>query len=139
MEQLMFEAQMTSMDLELPMTFESEAITLNDTAEVIVASEAGAFSCADVWFHVPEDWLSRVTVRLYARLGSIRVLVRQVVLQTAPHTEGAGGAQSGIALSVRGRPCTGFDVTCQASAGDTLVDGLVYLQAWHSNGRELMT
>lgn len=129
----MFETQELAADLGLPLTVESEAITLGGTSEVVVASEAGTYSCADVWFNVASSWIPRVTVRLYARLGASRVLVRQVTLSAAPTTTGGDGSLSGIAISLRGRPCTAFEVTCQATAGAVLTGGLFYLQAWHSH------
>jgi hypothetical protein len=128
----MFDTQELSANLSLPLTVESEPITLNDTDEVIVASDAGTFSCCDVWFNVASGWVPRVTVRLYARLGAARVLVRQVGLANAPVTIGADSSRSGIAISLRGTPCNAFEVTCQASAGVALDNGLFYLQAWHS-------
>lgn len=128
----MFEVATPFTEFGFPITVESEPIGLNDTSEVVVASDAGAFSCADVWVNVPETWLTRVTVRLYARLGAARVLLRQVALSNVGVTIGTDTSRSGVAISVRGRPCTGLEVTCQASDGTALTNGLVYLQAWHA-------
>lgn len=115
-----------------PAVVESMPVSLGSTAEVLVASEVGAFSACDVHFNVPAAWEERVTVRVYARLGASRVLMRQVALERVGATPGSGGTVSGLAVSVRGRPCSGFEVTVQATAGDALEDGRFYLQVWHS-------
>jgi len=114
---------------EFPATVEAGPLSLPDDEEVVVASDIGSFSSCDVWFAVPSAWVSQVTLRLYARLGRARVLLRAVALSNVATTS-SGDQRSGIAVSVRGRPCRAFEVSLYTrSAG--LVDGHVYLQSWH--------
>ncbi len=118
---------------EFPPDNDSGSVSLSDTAETLVLSAIGSLSCCDVWFRVPEDWPARVTLRLYGRLGSARVLLREVPLSHVPVTPaGAEPAQlSGIAVSLRGQPVRAYEVSCAASAGPALSEGYFYLQAWH--------
>lgn len=122
----------TICDPALPVTVESGGISIDDETEVLVATEAGSYGSADLWVHVHETWLSRATLRLYAQVGSARVLIRQVPLADVPLTPSPADTFSGIAISLRGRPCHSFSVTCQASAGPPLSGGLFYLQLWRA-------
>jgi hypothetical protein len=115
-----------------PATIDSGAIALSAASEVLVAGHAGAVSACDVWFNVPADWEDRVSLRVYARLGASRVLVRQVALARVGGTAGPGGTLSGLAMSIRGRPCNGFEVTAVATAGPSLSNGRFFLQVWHA-------
>lgn len=122
-----------SCDSSAPRVLESASTTVSTSGtEVTILSEAGAFSCCDVWFSVPAAaWLPRVVLRLYGKLGRARVLLRQVSLEKAPVTlSDEGATASGVAISIRGRPCDGFELTAEASAGDSLTDGAFYLQLW---------
>lgn len=116
----------------LPVTVEWGPASLTAGTEVLVASEAGPYSCADVWCNVPLSWVDRVTARLYARLGAARILLRQVPLRKVQLAANGATHLSGLAVSIRGRPCSAFELTLEASTGDILQDGTFYLQVWHS-------
>jgi hypothetical protein len=124
---------MLPFDSTLPVVVESGPIAFAGTTEVVVATGSGSFSCCDVWLNVPATWLPSVTVRLYARLGVARVLLSQVSLSMAPLTsEGGAGASaySGIAVSVRGRPASAFELSVQASELPLTTGGQFWLQLW---------
>lgn len=114
-----------------PVPVDSGAVSLVTTDETVVASAVGAHSNFDVWLSVPSAWTSRVTLRLYGRVGVARVLLCKVAIANVARTVGAGGAESGVAIALRGRPCSSVELTCQATAGAVLAGGQFYLQAWH--------
>jgi len=114
---------------DFPVTIETGEVSPT-TTETVVASEIGSLSCCDVWVRVKADWIGRVTVSVYGRLGGARVLLQRVPLGTAVTTTD-GDYLSAIVISLRGRPVRSFEVTCQANAGPGLTDGRVFLQAWH--------
>ncbi|MBK6520315.1 MAG: hypothetical protein IPM79_16040 [Polyangiaceae bacterium] len=107
---------------------DSGAIGLTSDAETTVLETVGEVSSADVWFVTPVAWPEQVIVRLYARLGAMRVLLGTLLLRDARGLED-GGNVSGLALSVRGRPCTGFELTLQRlPGGPSLENGRFVLQ-----------
>lgn len=124
---------MTRCDDDRPVTIDSGPVTPAPATETVVMTSPVFAQCCDVWANVPDAWLDRVRVRAYARLRTARVLLRQVLLERVPMTPDGAGRQSGIAISVRGRPCDAVEVTLEASAGDPLVGtGLFHLQVWRS-------
>lgn len=117
--------------LEFPSENESGPVSLEDTEEKLVVSAIGSISSFDVWMHVHRDWLTRVYLRAYGRVGLARVLLQEVVLHDVPATDDEGTHVAGIAISLRGQPMRAVEVTVQAVPGDPLSEGLFYLQAWH--------
>ena len=115
--------------LELPTVVDAESVALSVGEETLVASAVQIASCCDVWFRVPSTW-SNVVLRLYGRVGAARALLRQVTLANAPSLVEAG-MTTGIALTIRGRPVTAFELTCQ-SPELAVTDGALYLSVWHS-------
>lgn len=116
-------------DQEFPPTIEAGPITLPEAEEVVVASDVGSFSACDVWFTVPDAWVRDVTVRVYGRVSSARVLLREVALRHLTTTSD-GTMSSGIAVSLRGRPCRSYEVALYTEEAG-LTGGYVYLNAWH--------
>lgn len=131
----MLESLMQMAEAPFPIAIESGDVAISDTSERLIASDAGAHSSCDVWFNVGGEWIGRAKLRLYARLGAARILMKEVALSRAPVTTGADNRLSGIAITVRGRPCDAFELTAQATAGDPIDGGLFYLQAWHAPSR----
>lgn len=118
---------------DFPVMSEAKALSLDSSEEALILSEIGSFSACDVWMHVTPDWLERVILRVYARVGRARVLMRSVQLSSVPATED-GDFRAGIAVSLRGFPCRAFEVTVQPDSSAPLEDGSFHLQAWHAGG-----
>lgn len=116
--------------IESPQVVDAEDISLDVGAETLVASAVQSASCCDVWFRVPSSSWNNVVLRLYGRIGAARALLRQVTLDRAPATTDAG-MSTGIAISVRGRPVTAFELTCQ-SQELPVSSGAFYLSVWHA-------
>ncbi len=111
-----------------PRLVESAAIGLPDETERVALQHVGQASACDVWFSVPPDW-EFVLLKLYGKLGSLRVLLHSVAIRDAGGITLAGRL-SGIALSLRGRPCASFELTAQRGPGDPLTDGRFVAQFW---------
>ncbi len=124
-------------DVSAPRLVEAEAVALPSTTETTVLSAVGHASACDVWFKVPTAWESVVTLRLYGRLADARVLLKTVRIDES-HRSTAGGVVSGIAISVRGRPVTAFELTAQATT-TTLTGGIFMFQVWSANDAPLIT
>ena len=118
---------------DFPSASEATGVGLSTTDEVLILGQVGSFSACDVWMNLNPNWLNRVTLKVYARLGLARVLMRTVPLTTVPVTP-SGDTVAGIAVSLRGHPCRAYEVTVQATAGAALDGGSFYLQAWHAGG-----
>jgi hypothetical protein len=116
-----------------PLLVESGPTSTSASVEVVVAAATGPFASCDVWFNLPAAWIGQaVILRLYARLGAARVLVRQVSLGNVPSTVGTDGSASALAIAARGRPCTSFELSVEAATA--LTGGLFYLQLWGDKG-----
>ena len=115
-------------DLSVPRLFESDPITPGTGVETVVASALGAFNACDAWFRVPSGWSSDLILRVYARLNDARVLLKEVDLADT-HRTLASGFLSGIAISVRGRPVTGYEFAVQPRTALSAT-GRFMLQAW---------
>lgn len=111
---------------------DSAAVSLSDGTERTVVEANGSYSACDVWFLVPNEWPINVALRLYAKLGGMRTLLRLIYLADAAATP-VEGLSSGIALSVRGRPCDGFELTAQRTSGGALTNGKFSLQVWSAS------
>lgn len=116
-----------------PRTVESAGVSLSNENELTVVEFVGQASACDVFFSVPEEWGEAVLLRLYAKLGTIKVLLHRVKLGDASVLV-ESGQLSGIALSVRGRPCTSFLLTAQRGPGDPLSAGRFVLNVWSDHG-----
>jgi hypothetical protein len=123
-------------DIMSPRVVESDAVTLTSTVEKTVLEASGAYTNCDIWVSVPASWLPVVLLRVYARLGAMRTTICAAYLADVP-TLDAGGVLTGIAASIRGRPCTGFEVSVQAPG--ELPDGAATFAAQAWSGAETTT
>jgi hypothetical protein len=125
------------------MRFDPHAVVLHESeptglpthdAEVAFVSAVGDWSSCDVWlFGSSIGWATDVTVNLYGRVGDARVLLKSVRTSAVPSTV-SGGTVSLRAISHRGIPCSGFEVTCTSNAvGGTPAVGTVYLHCWNDS------
>ena len=114
--------------VDWPVTTDSEGQSLPGGTETLVASAVGLASNCDVWFKAPSSW-SAVVLRLYGRMGGARSLLRQVTIGRIPRLVDAGEL-TGIAISIRGRPCTAYELTGQTPS-DAVSGGAFYLTTWH--------
>lgn len=114
-----------------PTLFESGPFDLQRTEPAkVVVSAVGAFSCCDIWFSQPDGSGHRFQFNVYGRIGDLRVLLvsvkaRDLTLSTDGSREGA------LAASVRGRPCTAFEIECATE--EDLAGVNVFVQAWHAD------
>ncbi|NUP10936.1 MAG: hypothetical protein HOW73_33235, partial [Polyangiaceae bacterium] len=115
-----------------PRLFESGAVSLPNEDELTVIQATGIYSSADIWFSVPVAWKENVVIHLYARLGTMRVPLAIIAVRDVPSVE-AGGMISGVAISTRGRPCSGFEVTIQRGPGVPTANGFIAMNAWSAS------
>jgi hypothetical protein len=115
-----------------PAVVDASDVGLETTDETMILESVGHASACDVWFSVPEEWGDNVLLRLYAMLGGFKVLLHKVKLGDASALVEAGRL-SGISISVRGRPCTSFQLTAQRVSGGSLEDGKFLLRVWADN------
>ena len=114
-----------------PELYESALFNLiEDDPAILVVSAVGAYSCADIWFTVPTGINPKLVVNVYGRTGDARALLASFAGDGIPvATEGArDGALLG---SIRGRPCSAFEIECLATTDITGVR--VFLYAWHAD------
>lgn len=124
-------------DMSVPRLVETEApVTLSNTAETTVLTAVGHASALDVWFKVPTAWELVTTLRLYARVGDARLLLKTVRVDES-HRSSSGGFVSGTAISVRGRPVTAFELTAQSSTAG-VNNGQFMMNLWHSSDLPLI-
>lgn len=118
-------------DVSVPQLFESDSVTPPGGGnETVVAVAVGTFNACDAWFRVPSTWPTDLAVRLYARLNDARVLLKEVDLVDMHKTlDSATSTISGIAVSVRGRPVTGFELAVYGRTAPTGT-GRFMLQVW---------
>lgn len=84
-----------------------------------VLAARGVWSNCDLYIDVPEDWFTQnVLLRVYADVQGGRAIVAEGEVQ-AMGLRGENDRQVGIALSVRGHPCTGFRVVARTATTPT--------------------
>ncbi|MFO0612368.1 MAG: hypothetical protein U0414_07265 [Polyangiaceae bacterium] len=117
--------------MSVPQIFESDLVTPPPQVETVVAVAVGTFNACDAWFRIPSTgWATTTTFRFYARLNDARVLLKEVDLGDVHKTTDAlTSTVSGIVVSVRGRPVTGFELSVLARTALTGA-GRFTLQAW---------
>ncbi len=125
-----------SVDVSAPRLVEAEAVSATATETTILNAVGHANAC-DVWLRTPTAWEPLVVLRLYGRLNDVRVLLKTVRLSEA-HRTTASGVIHALALSVRGRPVTAFELTVQ-STGATVTGGILMLQVWSAPGAAAVT
>ncbi len=114
-------------DTSVPRLIETALLSPSSTETVVLSSSGEANAC-DIWFVVPTGWPPDVIIRLYGRLGDARVLLKQVELQDTHRTTAASMA-SGVAMSVRGRPVTSFELSLESRTTAT-GSGRFMMQVW---------
>ncbi len=115
-----------------PQLFESETVNMlsSDPAKVVV-SAIGSYSCAEVYISRPAGTSIDHHVRVFGRVGDARVLLAEVLAGELTYTV-EDTREGAIALSVRGRPCSAFEVEC-APKSENFSGIQVFLQAWHAD------
>lgn len=115
-----------------PRVIESGSVELSTRNETTVLEIVGSYTSTDIWFSVPSAWAGateNVELHLYARLGSLRIRLHKVAVRDAG-TEVETGRLSGVAFSIRGRPCASFTLVAKRAGGGTVGDGRFVGQFW---------
>lgn len=102
----------------------------------LVVSAVGAFDSCDLYFSAPEGAGAAAEIRVYGRVGDVRILLATTNMSSQPLTV-TGTREGALLVSIRGRPCASFEVEC-TPVGDE--PGLqFFLQAWQGDASHDVT
>jgi hypothetical protein len=119
---------------------DSIELTSNDKDEIDVLTAVGPLPGVALWFQGPSGWRGsseEVTVRLYARIAGLRVLLAKARLADVESTQDGDDIHA-LLLSCQGIHAEAFEVTVQrASGGAQLLSSGVFVLSAPSQGSPL--
>ncbi|NUP07719.1 MAG: hypothetical protein HOW73_16855 [Polyangiaceae bacterium] len=115
-----------------PAVFESGLSSIPANTPTLVVSAIGTLSCCDLWISQPERADQQMRLSIFGRMGEARVLLASADSSTFQWTSD-GAREHALAISVRGRPVTAFEVECLVTKGENVADVNFALVAWHGD------